>query len=476
MKVSLNQNRKHLTLLSILIFIVVILWLNITKEILLWPTVIAIINLGIIFYVLTTKYFKHMIFKIYYSYHLITMILPMIIVVLFYSPNDIHLFLSNKLMIDDNDLLKSNLLILFYDLSVIVAVIIYNKMGLFKDTKGRIFKYYLLNSNKYFIIILIAFISYFMKIYLISIGAWFMYVDVDLTQYPLANTADVLQKLDIVILLYFAYNYKYDKSKKFLIFMITIVTISLFFAVISTSKEKLFIVLIPIVFLLLQSRYKKSYLAIILILFINSGVLFEYFMYLRLNSNQSIIDNTVNFTSQKKVQHEKKDILDNKLLERLGYQFVFSKAIQVYDTPNLEMKSDYLYNIIGLIPRVIWPDKPRIISGNQFGHDLGILYKGDTRTSIGITPVGEAFYELGYLGVFIVPWFISLLLFAFSKWFNENTWIGFMMMIMIGLELGTSDKYSPLVPILIKSFIIFYIFGLLLNKKYHDEIRLKVKF
>lgn len=471
-----NQYKNLWLLLAGMVLVAVSLWLYATKFTLLLPTAISILNLGIIFYVLTTKYFKHIVYKIYYSYHLITMILPIILVVLFYSADEINYFLGNMLNIDDDDLVKSNLMILVYDLMVIIAIVFYNKIGLIKQKSKTIFKYYLYNSDKYFFIILIALIAYSMKIYLMSIGAWFMYEDVDLSGYALANTAEVLQKLDILILLFFVYNYRYDKSKKFLILMLIIAIISIVFAVLSTSKEKLFLVLIPIALLLLQSKYKKTYFTLMFILFVNSGILFEYFMYLRIHNNNSVIDNTIEFTQGKKIQNEHQDILDNKLLQRLGYQFKVSKAIKVYDTPNFEIKSDYLYNIYGLIPRVFWPDKPKIISGNQFGHDLGLIHRNDTVTSVGITPVGEAFYELGYLGIFVVPLFLALLLYAFSKWFNEHTWIGFLMAIMMGLELGMNDKYSPLIPGLIKPLLVFYIIGLILSKKYTDEIKLKIKF
>jgi len=454
---------------SILFFI----WISLTKEVLVFPMTISLINAVIIVYALLSKYFQHIIFKIYYAYHLMTMILPVFWVALFYPSFEINVFFSS-FFITPYDLVKSNFIILLYDLFFIFTVIGIQKFKILKKRDPRFLKYYLFKGNKYFTILFVVILAYTMKLYLISIDAWFMYEMVDLTDYPLANTANVLQKLDILVLLFFAFNYIYDKSKKMLIFMIIIIFISLFFAIISTSKAKLFMVLIPVVLLLLQTKYKKSYLFIVILLFLNSGIVFEFFMYNRLHNNTSLVQNMYDFSNIQTDQFEGKHIKDNSLVVRLGYQFVFAKVIKTYDNSKLEYKADYMNNIIGLIPRVLWPDKPIIgISGNKIGHELGLLGKNDKVTSVGITPLGEAFYELGYLGIAIVPIFLASLITYMALIFNVKYWISYLLSIMLGLSIAIADWHNPLIPTLVKMFIIFYFFGLLLNSFYTDEKRIK---
>lgn len=469
---------KHLKLMIpnmlLLVNILLILLIFIKTDTLSSSLMISVINLTLITYVLFTKYFEHIMFKIYYAYHLLTLQLPFLVAILLYSESDVLLFIT-KFGINEEDMLIGNIIILIYDCIVILMVLLFNKIHLIKKRKYKIFRYYYSNSNKYILILVIAIISYSMKLYLMSIGAWFMFEEVDLSKYTFANTAEILQQLDIFLLLYITYNYKYDKSKTMLILMLTIIIFSLFFAIISTSKAKLFMVLIPVTLLIMQLKYKKIYLTILILFFISSGSVFNYFMYLRMHTEQSLTTNTIDFLSTKS-QEKEKDIFDNLLLKRLGYQFTLARAIKVYDNDNHKYKVDYFNNIIGLIPRFIWLDKPIIgIDGNKIGYELGLLHKSNINTSIGITPIGEAFYELGYLGIFIIPIFTALILYFFTQILYEGYWIGFLMSIMLGLLIAVSDWYNPLIPTLIKTFFIFYLFGFLLNKKYTDEIRLKFK-
>jgi len=437
---------------------------------------VSFLNLGLVVFALISIYFQHIIFRIYFAYHLLTMVFPIFIATLLYSQHDVLLFLRHC-GITEKDLLKSNLLILLFDFVFIVSIVFFNKLRLVKKSTPEVLKYYLNENRKYLLIVIIASLSYAMKLYLVKIGAWFTYIQTDLTQYPFASIADVLQKLDILVLLYFAYNYRYDKSKLMMTLMITIISISLFFAVISTSKEKLFMVLIPVVLLLLQTKYKKIYSILVFLFFINSGILFDYFLYLRYHPKQPITQSTAEFlhVRDKTGEARQESIFENTLLIRLGYQFVFSRAVKVYDYDNFSYKSDYLNNITGLVPRILWPSKPVIgINGNKIGHDLGLLAKADTVTSVGMTPLGEAFYELRYWGMTIVPIFVAFILYYLTQKLNETYWIGFLLSIMFGLAIATTDWYNTLIPTLLKFFIMFYIFGFLLNRNFNgDEIRLK---
>ena len=75
--------------------------------------------------------------------------------------------------------------------------------------------------------------------------------------------------------------------------------------------------------------------------------------------------------------------------------------------------SKYLDNIRGLIPRFIWPEKPLIgMDLNMMGHQLGLISPSDRGTSIVLTPIGEGYVLLGFLGCLlaIIQFFIMVLI------------------------------------------------------------------
>jgi hypothetical protein len=59
----------------------------------------------------------------------------------------------------------------------------------------------------------------------------------------------------------------------------------------------------------------------------------------------------------------------------------------------------YAQGLLGFVPRLIWPGKPELHYGTEFGHAAGFLSPGDWVTSISVTYYGEAFLNLGWLGL-----------------------------------------------------------------------------
>jgi hypothetical protein len=60
----------------------------------------------------------------------------------------------------------------------------------------------------------------------------------------------------------------------------------------------------------------------------------------------------------------------------------------------------YMEVLLSFVPRVIWPSKPNLHYGTEFGHAAGFLSPGDWLTSISVTYFGEAYLNLGWLGLF----------------------------------------------------------------------------
>jgi hypothetical protein len=60
------------------------------------------------------------------------------------------------------------------------------------------------------------------------------------------------------------------------------------------------------------------------------------------------------------------------------------------------------YASYAFVPRIIWPDKPTVTRGAWFSTQLGLFEsEADATTSIGMTAVGELYWNFGILGVLV---------------------------------------------------------------------------
>jgi hypothetical protein len=81
----------------------------------------------------------------------------------------------------------------------------------------------------------------------------------------------------------------------------------------------------------------------------------------------------------------------------------------------------YLPLLTSYIPRVVWPDKPTITVGNDFGHRYKILDADDFSTSINLPIIVEMYANFGSWGVIIGMSLLgSLLVFIDKKLNNPN--------------------------------------------------------
>lgn len=78
------------------------------------------------------------------------------------------------------------------------------------------------------------------------------------------------------------------------------------------------------------------------------------------------------------------------------------RLITLGDWP-LELGRSYAMALLAAFPRVIWPSKPDLHYGTEFGHAAGLLYIDDWITSVSVTFPGEGFLNFGCLG--FVPFF-----------------------------------------------------------------------
>jgi hypothetical protein len=68
-----------------------------------------------------------------------------------------------------------------------------------------------------------------------------------------------------------------------------------------------------------------------------------------------------------------------------------------------------ILSIYNTVPHFIWADKPALIGGNNFAHEIGLLGEEDTSTGISFSSTSTAFHLLGWSGIFLLApalWFL----------------------------------------------------------------------
>ncbi len=433
-----------------------------------FPFFISVINIGVIFWFLSKQYSRKLIFYIYFIYNILTLKLPLIYFLFFYNNNAINAYYQNR-SVSVSDLSYINFYILVFDFFLILLIIFFLK----QKSKSRILFLERLNPikiNNKWILLFMVFLAYGAKLYLMDIGVWFFYEmnNIDLTNYPLIGLANNLEKLDILILLYYTYKYKIiGISKSELLFGITILFVSLFFAFLSTSKGKILILIFPVILFIVYSPYRlKGFLILLTTLFF-LNTFFKVMNYARLNPTESLINVVKEYDSSKENLNVYESIGKNEnVVTRLEYQSILASVVDTYTNNHPSLDYGYFQNLLGLIPRAIWRGKPELgIDGNKVGYEIGVLSKSDNYTSIGITALGTSFYLYGYSGLLILIPLTAFLLIFVARTFNDKYWIGFLLSIFIGIELARNGTYLNILPSLIQVFIVFGSFGLILNNK-----------
>lgn len=431
------------------------------------PFLLSFFDIILVIWFLSLKGSRNLLLYIYFLYGILTLKLPIIYFIMVYSSDEVIAF-YNYSGVSVNDMISANIFILSFDLLLIFFLFLFNYKK--SNTKVSLYNYYPIKYNKNVIILLLVGISILSKIYLISTGIWFFYEmnDIDFKQYQFAGLANNLEKLDFLVLLYYVYKYKVKSiNKQDYLFFYIILSISLLFAFISTSKGRILTLFFPIILMVIYSpkRLKGFALLFVSLIFMNS--FFKFMMYVRLNNEKSITSLIQEFGNEVDSQHYIYEVIrEDRFMTRLEYQTIIARVINKYKNNSPKEEYGYSQNIIGVIPRFLWNDKPELgLDTNRIGYELGILNERDDYTTIGITPIGVSYYFFGYLGIIFIAFFTAILLIINLKLINENYWIGFILSIMVALQLARNGTFLNIVPALIQTYLIFTIFGLLLNDK-----------
>ena len=141
------------------------------------------------------------------------------------------------------------------------------------------------------------------------------------------------------------------------------------------------------------------------------------------------------------------------ILDRMNLIGVIQRVIET-GLENFVYHSDYWQNITNNIPRILWAGKPLAgIDANSLGHELNILHPSDKKTSIGLTVIGESFYQLKYYGPFIAV--LQGAIFSFFDRKLTPIYAGsFILYFVMVVNIVTTGVYLYVIPKIIKIFTI----------------------
>lgn len=113
---------------------------------------------------------------------------------------------------------------------------------------------------------------------------------------------------------------------------------------------------------------------------------------------------------------------------RLNQHEVVAGTIRVIDDGDEPLRGgvDYANALVNLIPRFLWPDKPYVMYGNEFGHMIGMLMRTDIGTSIAPTYIGESYLNFGPFGLIAAPLLCLVFYIPYrliSRWLPSQTMV-----------------------------------------------------
>jgi len=330
-----------------------------------------------------------------------------------------------------------------------------------------------------YILLALLFISIGSKLLLISVHAWTAGDMEDASNLPSwVNTVREFSRFDIVVYLIIGY---YRQHKKHTPFMITMynffMLISLYFAFLTTSKAEIALIAIVIIYNKIFYSTKKDIIITLMVASFVGTALFPFNSYVKVHRKEAggAIEAAKEYFLEGKMFEKKEEEyipLEDDKFRRTDYFTVTCLTTKTF--PKYKDFDDfqwlYYQNIIGLIPRMIWPGKPRMgIDTNEVGHKLGIIANDDLVTSIGLSPVGESWYLFGFSAIFITPLFMAVVLKSLAELFDQNKMLGRVLHYYVGLDFARRDTYLTVVTTALKPIIFITIIILFVNHIFPEE-------
>jgi hypothetical protein len=275
--------------------------------------------------------------------------------------------------------------------------------------------------------------------------------------------ANLLTPLKVASILLIGFYIKQRSSKDVFIYILYLlfIILSIGLAIKSGSRSEPIIVLFALVYIHIETikRHKIFFGILLLLLTPILTLMFPVLMIYRNNISMGLINVYMGVVDGSLLpayweKYSFISVFGDIILDRMNLvrviQIVLGSGIE-----NSGYHSDYLQNITNNIPRILWEGKPHAgIDGNSLGHELGILHPTDKRTSIGLTVIGESFYQLKYYGPLIAVVQGAIFSFFDKKLTPINVGAFILYFIMV-TSIVTMGSYLYVIPKIIKIFVIY---------------------
>lgn len=158
----------------------------------------------------------------------------------------------------------------------------------------------------------------------------------------------------------------------------------------------------------------------------------------------------------------------NSIFSRIDQFAVFSRIIEMNE-PFLYGKPLLNFFISLGPPRFIWPNKPIISGGGDFGHRSGLLAP-DVKSTVGVTIIGDWYMNFGLPGIIFGMLFMGILFRLIYEYLIKRTEIslsGVMIYSILWLNIikGMEDWIAPVYAGLVKIFALLLIIHYFLAKR-----------
>ena len=283
---------------------------------------------------------------------------------------------------------------------------------------------------------------------------------------------------------------KLNSNKRIRILLIIICTYCILYALLSGSKFNL--IIIAIIFFILnfdELKQFKNLIKVSLLSFL-SLFLFPVIGSLRtlynkqfngteclvtLKKNETVITEIIQNIKYNNVFFDRniyfetiyqKAIFINKpveiLMSRLNYLDITSRAYNYRIYNNIKNNFEfYLDNLYGLVPRILYPNKKVINNhSDELAVKLGTLL--EPINAVGLRPIGEGFYYIGFYYIFIAI-FLGFLFSLAKKIIDKNSILLSTISIYLIIIVLKRDSFHALVPGMVHEIIAFVIYLFLIK-------------
>ncbi|MFC5345676.1 hypothetical protein ACETK8_04010 [Brevundimonas staleyi] len=93
----------------------------------------------------------------------------------------------------------------------------------------------------------------------------------------------------------------------------------------------------------------------------------------------------------------------NRTFGRLNQNEPVAGSIRIINDGEADLRwgVDYANVMTNMIPGFLWPDKPKVMYGNEFGHLTEMVQRTDPYTAISVTLIGESFLNFHIAGILV---------------------------------------------------------------------------